>query len=86
MITDNDTRCRRCPMLGHDVTFSYCRMPGGNMPCARIFDCWWETFDIKGFVEEHYDRDTIARLISPPKPKAASLLDLIEQARKRTGG
>ena len=73
-------------MLGHEVAFSYCRAPGSEMPCRKIYDCWWETFDIDAFMKAHYDEAVLRRITAPPPSKAASLLDLIEQAKKRCAG
>ncbi|KPK41292.1 MAG: hypothetical protein AMK72_15355 [Planctomycetes bacterium SM23_25] len=81
-ITAHDRRRRRCPMLGHDVPFSYCRMPGRPLPCGRIFDCWWETFDVRTFLGGHFSEADIARILAPPKDKAVTLVELIEKARK----
>ena len=81
-ITAHDRRRRRCPMLGHDVPFSYCRAPARDLPCRRIFDCWWETFDVRAFLERHFSEDDVARILAPPKDKAATLIELIERARK----
>ncbi len=81
-ITAHDGRRRRCPMLGHDVPFSYCRAPGRQLPCSRILDCWWETFDVETFLRGHFSEDQIAEVLAPRKDKAATLIELIEKARK----
>ncbi|MBN2189461.1 MAG: hypothetical protein JW699_08395 [Chitinispirillaceae bacterium] len=83
MLTEHDSLTRRCPMLGHEVPFSYCRQPGQEVPCRKVFDCWWETFDIKKFIEENYSKETRAAITQPPKPKMLSLLEIIEQAGKK---
>ena len=70
-------------MLGHEITFAYCRTPGGNIPCRKIFDCWWETFPVSEFMKQYYDAATLEKIVAPPQPKAASLLDLIAQAQQR---
>ena len=70
-------------MLGHEVAFLYCRSPGSEIPCRKIFDCWWETFDITAFINANYNETVIQQITAPPPPKTSSLLDLIEQARKR---
>jgi hypothetical protein len=84
MITDNDSKSQRCPMLGHEVQFSYCRTTGGSSPCRKIFDCWWQTFDITKFMEECYTKEQLAEITSPPKPKMLSLFELIEQAKQNS--
>jgi len=84
-ITAHDSRTRRCPRLGHDVPFSYCRAPGSDTPCRRIFDCWWEQFDVKGFIHRHYDARTIEMILGPPTDKRVSLYQLIQRAQQTTG-
>ncbi len=84
-ITQNDQRVRRCPMLGHEVPFSYCRAPASPLPCRRIFDCWWETFDIEGFVHAHYSEQEIAAIRAPRKDKLVSLVELIRKAQRASG-
>ena len=69
-------------MLGHDISFSYCRAPGSPDPCRRIFDCWWEAFDVIEFVRTHYGEEGIRKISNPKKDKMLSLLELIEKARK----
>jgi len=85
MITENDLRKLRCPMLGHEVSFLYCRAPGSRTPCRKIFDCWWEIFDIDSFMKSHFSKADIQKIVEPPPPKNVSLLDLIEQAKSRVG-
>jgi hypothetical protein len=84
-VRQHDQRRRRCPMLGHEVPFSYCRQPGSDIPCRKILDCWFETFDVRAFVTEHLPPETLERISAPRPDKAASLVDLIRQARQRTG-
>lgn len=69
-------------MLGHELTFGYCRWPGRELPCSRIFDCWHETFAVDDFIREHYSEEQIQLILAPPKPKMTSLLELIQQAQK----
>ena len=69
-------------MLGHEVGFDYCRNPGSDKPCRKIFDCWYDKFDVVTFIKQNYGEEMIAKLNAPPKPKILSLLELIEQAQK----
>jgi hypothetical protein len=78
-----DTYTRRCPKLGHEVAFSYCRQPGGDVPCKSIFDCWWERFDIEEFIHLHYSQEVIAKIMEPLMPKHSSLFELMQQAQQR---
>lgn len=81
-IDAHDARRRRCPMLGHDVSFAYCRTPGRDLPCAKVGDCWWETFDVEGFIRTHFTPDEVAQILAPPPDKAATIVDLIAKARQ----
>ena len=78
-----ENRARRCPMLGGEVPFSYCIQCGNeSLPCFKVFDCWWEIFDVVSHLKEILPEDvfeTISRL--KPEPKAARLVDLIHGIR-----
>ena len=69
-------------MLGHEVPFAYCRAPGRDLPCGKVFDCWYETFDVDAFLRSLFSEDDIARILTPRQDKMASLIELIERARK----
>ena len=88
MANTHDKRDRRCPRLGSVVAFSYCRACGeAAIPCGRIFDCWWETFDVTGFLKETLPEDVFSQLtMASQKPKLMSLVEIIEDAKKRTAG
>jgi hypothetical protein len=76
---------RRCPRLGGPVPFSYCKKSGENQqPCFKIIDCWWETFDVVRYLKDNLPEDQFSQLMDArPRPKIASLVELIEQAKKR---
>jgi transcription antitermination protein NusB len=82
---DKDGLEMRCPRLGGPVPFKYCRTTGEEgMPCFKVMDCWWETFDIRTYLQNSLSEEAFKR-ISEAKPpeKIASILDLIEQAKQR---
>lgn len=83
LLEENDNRKRRCPKLGHEVNFGYCREPGDDIPCSKIGDCWFETFNISDFIKENYDNETIEKILSPKKPKTLSLLEMIDAVKKQ---
>ena len=87
MDESKDLLNRRCPRLGGPVTFRYCRLCGDkSLPCWKIFDCWWELFDIKTYLKENLAEGTFSRLVNTkPTPKIKSLVELIEQAKNRIG-
>ena len=77
---------RRCPRLGGPVAFGYCRIAAENRtPCFKVFDCWWERFDVVDYFQCRLTADAFNRLRNArPQEKTASLMDLIRQARERT--
>jgi hypothetical protein len=77
---------RRCPRLGSPVAFKYCRSVSENQnPCFKIFDCWWERFDVVGYLQQRLSKEAFDQLRNmQPPDKTASLVDLIRQAQQRT--
>jgi hypothetical protein len=82
MISEHDTLECRCPRLGHEIAFAYCRSPGEAIPCRKVFDCWWEAFNIEEFIRTHYSPEILAKLLQPPRDKSATLMDLVRQAQQ----
>ncbi len=85
MKEDKDHLVRQCPRLGHLIPFSYCLKDGEEgLPCWKTVDCWWEYFDVLGYLKQHYPEADLTKLLqSRPKPKINSLLDLVEQVKNR---
>ena len=70
-------------MLGHELQFSYCRSPGSDLPCRRIFDCWFRVFDVGDFIRQHFAQADLESILAPRRDKAATLVELIDKARER---
>ena len=86
METNVDNQERRCPRLGGNVHFGYCRSCGeGHSACPKVFDCWWEYFDVVAFFRACSEEENpgLLRSPDPPKPKVASLMELVHGARSR---
>ena len=85
MSDQQDSLVRRCPRLGNPVPFNYCEIcDDDQQPCFKILDCWWEHFDVVQYLKDNLSEDQFNRLAEArPKPKVTSLIELIEQARKR---
>ena len=78
-----DKEVIRCPKLGGEVPFSYCRTLQDGMPCDRVIICWELVFDIGAYLQEHYTPMEIKSFLNPtPKDKMTTLLDIIEQAKR----
>lgn len=75
----------RCPRLGHQVPFSYCRSENMGLPCFKILDCWFEHFPVEEYLRQELTQEEWERAFHRPViPKVRSLMELIEQAKKRT--
>jgi hypothetical protein len=88
MLNDHDQDVLpRCPRLGHELTFGYCRQEAGRKPCRLILDCWWERFDVRSFLQANLPEEGMAQVeragAVPPTPKVQSLLEIIQQAKER---
>jgi hypothetical protein len=85
MDENRDNLERRCPRLGHEVRFQYCRLSGdeGN-PCWKTLDCWWEYFDVLRYLRAQLPEAAVEKLLDArPKPKTIQLVELIAQAQQR---
>ncbi len=73
----------RCPRLGHQINFSYCRSENNGLPCFKTLDCWHHYFDVHTYLKENMTLEEFNRVFfKKSQPKVFSLLDLIEQAKK----
>ena len=83
MIEEHDELIIRCPMLGGEVPFQYCRTVNEDLPCRKIIICWEFRIEIGNFLNEHYSLSQIeCALASPTKTRLDTILELIEKAKK----
>lgn len=82
MIEEHDNKTVRCRRLGHEVNFKYCRIMNNRLPCSSIVGCWQSQVDIGRFLNDHYSEEEIAQVLTPPKSKMESLVELVEKAKK----
>jgi len=83
MIEEHDALIIRCPRLGGEVPFQYCRTVSDDLPCRKIIICWEFRIEIGKFLNEHYSIDEIQRALAPPsKTRIETLIELIEKAKK----
>ncbi len=74
----------RCPRLGHQISFSYCRREGGTLPCSRAIQCWGVHIPVEAFFRADIGEEAYTRCFElPQKPKMISLVELIEQAKRK---
>ena len=74
----------RCPRLGHQITFSYCRLENKGLPCFKTLDCWFEHFSVEAFLEDELTYEEWNKVFGKsPKAKVLTLFELVEAAKKR---
>ena len=79
----------RCPKLGHQIGYLYCRSENRGLPCSRVLICWQAHPPVEKILKEELSPEEWAEAFERPAPtKMASLLGLIEQAKgvKNTQG
>lgn len=83
MIEEFDDLLIRCPMLGGEVPFRYCRTLNEELPCRKIIICWEFRIEIGKFLGDHYSLDQIQKALAPPmKTRLETILELVEKAKK----
>jgi hypothetical protein len=85
LMEQHDDKMIRCPRVGGEVNFRFCRHENNMLPCRFIVGCWQGQLDIEALLQEHYSEEELDRIFAPPKPKVESLVGLIEKVRKEKG-
>jgi len=74
----------RCPRLGHQISFSYCRRENNGLPCFKTLDCWYSHFLVEDYLREALLPEEWEKAFKrSDKTKTVSLIELIEQAKER---
>ena len=83
--TTSKPSVQRCPRLGSAVPLTYClSCEPIRRPCFKVIDCWWEIFDVVGYLRDNLPEEEFNQLLDArPKAKICSLVELIEQAKQR---
>ena len=72
----------RCSKLGHQIHFSYCQKENFGLPCARVLTCWHPYFEVENYLRGRLSEEQWKEALeTQPKPKAVTLIELIEQAQ-----
>ncbi len=83
MMDQYDDLSIRCPQLGGEVPFRYCRTVNEDLPCRKIIVCWEFRIEISKFLGDHYSVEQIQQALSPPsKSRIETILELIEKAKR----
>jgi hypothetical protein len=83
MIEEHDALLTRCPQLGGEVPFRYCRILNQGLPCQRIIVCWEFRIAVSRYLEEHYPAEEIRRAFTAPsKTRLETILEIAENAKR----
>ena len=75
----------RCPRLGQQIHFAYCRQENLGLPCFKTLDCWFMHFEVVEYLRDKLTPEEWRNSFEkPPTPKLLSLADLIEKAQKKS--
>ena len=78
-----DDNERRCPKLGHQIAFGYCRRENHLLPCPKTLDCWYELIPVAQELRQLLTPEQWQKAFCrPAAPKMTSLLQMIAQAKK----
>ena len=76
----------RCPRLGGEVTFAYCRREQGDLPCQRTLLCWQDLIPVEDHLRAFLSDDEWNSCFNvPPKDKMATILEIADAVKKRKG-
>jgi len=74
----------RCPRLGQQIHFSYCRGENMGLPCFKTLDCWYMHFNVVQYLRQELSAvEWEDSFENPPAPTILSLAELIEKAQKQ---
>ena len=83
-IPPDDSFQIRCPRLGQQIHFSYCRKENMGIPCFKTLDCWHIYFRVVAHLQQELSEDEWQKAFEKPAtPKMVSLADLIEKAQNQ---
>jgi len=76
----------RCPQLGGQVSFGYCRVLEDGLPCRRALVCHERGFPVETFFRAILTDQTFRRCFERrPTDRLGRLLTEVDAARRRTG-
>ncbi len=74
----------RCPMLGGEVTFRYCRRLDQGLPCRRALVCFAHAFPVETYFRHLLHATTFERCFAPPEQgRYEHLLETFSKARNK---
>ena len=74
----------RCPQLGGEVEFGYCRSMNSGLPCSRALVCFQLLFPVELFFRKALREETFAKLFEKPgEGRLERFLRTVSEAQER---
>ena len=75
----------RCPQLGGEVLFGYCRKVNQGLPCPRALVCFQLLFPVELFFRKVLKEETFRNIFeNPGEGRMERFLRTVSEARERT--
>ncbi len=81
--TEFDDMRIRCPVLGHPVSFKYCRTTVRDRICRRIKGCWSGIFDVSAFLEKNYSPEELQVFEEVPEDRISLITRIVNEVKAR---
>jgi hypothetical protein len=73
----------RCPRLGGEVTFRYCKEENSGMPCSRTIMCWQVWFPVGTYLRDQLSPDEWDRCFNQPqKDRLTTIFEIVDRIKK----
>ncbi|KMY68730.1 hypothetical protein AAU61_03720 [Desulfocarbo indianensis] len=74
----------RCPRMGHQINFGYCRAMDQGLPCSKAIDCFYYSFPVEAYFRRVLKEETFARIFLSQGPgRYESFLKTLSEAKDR---
>lgn len=74
----------RCPKLGCEITFAYCKQEQGDLPCARAIKCWQPYFPIDAYLNKILsDADRERFYNTQPQGRLATIFETVDRVKNQ---
>jgi hypothetical protein len=74
----------RCPQLGGEVTFGYCRTVADGLPCHKALVCFEYQFPVEVFFRKLLKEETFHRIFIEPQPgRMEKFLKVVDTATRK---
>ena len=78
-----DELMTRCPRLGSEITFAYCRIEQGHLPCSRLIACWSPSIPVAAWLDEMLSPGQLEQFTgSSGKDRLTVLFEIVESLSK----